>query len=317
MSFERFEFHINFPTLILTPVPDFQDPQWSRITTVLESMAAVPRNILAVIGTGGIGLACARRLAPGRRLLLADFTDEIVKRSVDSLRNDGHTVEGHVVDVSDHASVKRFAEAAGQAGHIDAIVHTAGVSPVQAPVRKIFEVDLLGAANVIDAFLPEASVGTSLVVIASMAGYNHTSATQDLEHHLATAPLAQLLHHAELTLDPPADDYDAKGVAYAISKRANHLRVQVASREWGRKGARINSVSPGVISTPMGRAEVDGPNPLVKALVETSPLKRIGTSEDIASVVAFLAGPESSFITGTDILIDGGTTSGLRWGSEK
>jgi NAD(P)-dependent dehydrogenase (short-subunit alcohol dehydrogenase family) len=280
-------------------------------------MAAIPRNILAVIGTGGMGLACARHLASGRKLLLADYTAEIVERSVKSLQNDGHAVEGHVVNVKDFATVKKFAEIAGKAGHIDAIIHTAGVSPVQAPVRQIFEVDLLGGANVIEAFLPVASAGTSLVFISSMAGYMHLQASPDLERHLATAPLDQLLHHKEIEAIQANEDYAAKGEAYGLSKRANHLRVQAAAQAWGSKGARVNTVSPGIISTPMGRAEIDGPNPMVRGLIGLSPMKRVGTSEDIANVVAFLAGSESSFITGTDILIDGGVTSSMRWSSEK
>lgn len=280
-------------------------------------MTSIPRNIVVVIGTGGMGLACARRLATGRKLLLADYTAEIVERSVNSLQNDGHTVEGHVVDVTNYATVKEFAEIAGKAGHIDAIIHTAGVSPVQAPARQIFAVDLLGGANVIDAFLSVASAGTSLVFISSMAGYTHTSPEPDFEHHLATAPLDQLLRHTEIEKIQASEEYAAKGEAYGISKRGNHLRVQAAVTAWGKKGARINTVSPGIISTPMGRAEINGPNPMVKSLVGLTPMKRVGTSEDIANVVAFLAGTESSFISGTDILIDGGVTSSMKWSGEK
>jgi NAD(P)-dependent dehydrogenase (short-subunit alcohol dehydrogenase family) len=256
-------------------------------------------------------------LASGRKLLLADYSREIVQRSVESLQNDGHNVEGHVVDVTNFATVQEFAKIAGQAGHIDAIIHTAGVSPVQAPIRQIFAVDLLGGANVIEAFHPVATAGTSLVFISSMAGYQHQfPGGEELERHLANAPLDQLLHHKEIEIIQASEEYAARGLAYGLSKRGNHLRVQAAASAWGSKGARINTVSPGVISTPMGRAELDGPNPMVKRLVELAPLKRVGTSEDIANVVAFLAGSESSFITGTDILIDGGVTSVIR-SSEK
>lgn len=278
-------------------------------------MSAIPRNVLVVIGTGGMGQACVRRLASGRRVFVADFSAKILDGVVAGLKQDGHLVEGHLIDVSSFASVHMFAQTVGAAGHIDAIIHTAGVSPVMAPVRKIYEVDLLGTAHIIEAFLPFASGGTSLVCIASLAGYI-SGISHELEQHLASAPIEKLLHHEQIDLGSATDTHDAKQAAYNIAKRGNQVRVQMSARVWGARGARINSISPGLVATPMGALEVEGPNKeKVAGLVELSPMRRKGTPEDIANVAAFLAGSESSFITGTDILIDGGAFSAMKWGA--
>lgn len=134
--------------------------------------------------------------------------------------------------------------------------------------------------------------------------------SSDLETHLATAPLDQLLQHKEIDFDSP----HAAQMGYAIAKRGNHLRVQAAVRAWGSQGARVNTISPGVISTALGRQELQGATGAnALAMVEHSATRRMGTPDDIAGVVAFLAGPESSFITGTDILVDGGAVSARRW----
>jgi NAD(P)-dependent dehydrogenase (short-subunit alcohol dehydrogenase family) len=226
---------------------------------------------------------------------------------VSALRGEGHTVEGHTVDVSQRDPVEKLAAAAGAAGRVDAVIHTAGVSPVMATARQIYEVDLLGTAHVVDAFLPVASPGTSLVCVASMAGH-FASLPADVERHLATAPTEELLHHKGIDLDgEPA-------LAYVVAKRGNQLRVQAAARAWGGRGARLNTVSPGVISTPMGAQELQGAaGAHIQAMVELSGARRVGTADDIASAAAFLAGPESSFITGNDLLVDGGAVSAQRW----
>lgn len=266
-----------------------------------------PRSVVIVIGTGGMGLAVARRLASGRRLLLADYSEASLDAATTALRGEGHAADAHAVDVADRASVEKLAGAAGEAGHIDAVIHTAGVSPVMATARQVYQVDLLGTAHVIDAFLPVASPGTSLVCVASMAGH-FASLPPDLERHLATAPAGQLLQHEGIDLD--ADP----STAYLVAKRGNQLRVQAAAHAWGAKGARLNTISPGVISTPMGQAELQGPaGPYIQAMIDLSGAGRTGTPDDIAAVAAFLVGPESAFITGSDIQVDGGVVAAQRW----
>jgi NAD(P)-dependent dehydrogenase (short-subunit alcohol dehydrogenase family) len=263
------------------------------------------KSVLVVIGAGGMGLAIAHRLASGHRVILADYSNAILEKAITSLESGGHTVEGHKLNVIDYNSVLKLARDAAAAGNVDAIVHTAGVSTVQATPRQIFEVDLLGTANVIEAFETLVSVGTSLVCVASMGAYA-MPLSPDLEQHLATAPLETLLSHTEIDFESP--------MAYPIAKRGNQLRVQAVAKSWGSKGARINTVSPGVILSPMSAQELEGPHgAYIKATVANSAMSRCGTPNEVASVVAFLVGPDSSYVTGTDILVDGGTTSAGRW----
>jgi len=268
-------------------------------------------KVTIVIGSGGMGLPIARRLASGRRLLLADYSDASLEGALKVLRSEGYDVEGHAVDIVDYTAVCKLAQVAGDLGEIEAIVHTAGVAPGIGNTKQIFEIDLLGTANIIEAFLPVVSLGTSLVCIASMAG-SIVKLSPSLEEHLATAPLDRLLQHKEI--DVESSD---SGTAYGLAKRGNQLRVQAAARNWGMKGARLNSVSPGVISTALVQKELDGlGGARIKSMIELSAARRIGTPHDIANVVSFLVGPESDFITGNDILVDGGTVSGRRWHAE-
>lgn len=264
----------------------------------------IPRKVVVVIGVGGMGLPICRRLASGRRLLLADYSDKNLETALTALRSEGYSAEGFVGNVAEYSAVSELAVKAASLGQIDAIVHTAGVSPSIASAKQIFEVDLLGTANIIEAFLTSACPGTSLVCIASMAG-SMAQLSADLEEHLATAPLDQLLQHKEIDLEG-----SNPGIAYALAKRGNQLRVQAAARAWGSKGARLNSVSPGVISTTLGQKEIQGG---ASAMVELSAARRVGTAEDIVNAVAYLTGPGSDYITGNDILVDGGTVAGRRW----
>ncbi|KAJ4288902.1 hypothetical protein N0V90_011243 [Kalmusia sp. IMI 367209] len=266
------------------------------------------RDVVVIIGAGGMGLAVARRLAFEKHVLLADFQETTLYQALSTLQKDGISAEAHKVDIADYPSVEALAQAAQSAGHISVIVHTAGLSPAAASARDIYAVDLLGTANIIEAFSYVACKGTSLTCIASMAGH-FISFSPDLERHLATAPLSRLLDHEELDLES-----ENCNLAYTVSKRANILRVQGAAKAWGDRYARLNSISPGVIATPLLISQLDSPlGASPKALVEVSALKRMGTPDEIASVAAFLAGPESMYITGTDIIVDGGTVSARKW----
>lgn len=273
------------------------------------------RNVVVIIGTGGMGLAIARRLGSGSHLVLADYSQDQLDSATETLREEGHSVYAIQTDVCRFDLVQNLAQQASQLGNILAIAHTAGVSPVQASEDKIYQVDLLGTAHVIDAFLSVASINTSLVVIASLAGHQAKGALSgNLENHLATAPADKLLGHPELA--PPSDlqENALRLRAYNISKRANIVRVQASAATWGQKGARINSVSPGLISTAMGHQEMQGPlKEQLRDLVENSAVRRVGTPSDIANIVAFLCSQEASFITGEDILMDGGWASSKRW----
>ncbi|MGC4808819.1 SDR family oxidoreductase [Micromonospora sp. DT233] len=265
-------------------------------------------DVVVVTGAGGMGLAVARRLGSGRTVVLADASGEQLDRAVAALRAEGYAAQGQLTDVADAQAVGALAEAAAAQGRIAAVVHTAGVSAATSTVEKIMRVDVAGTAHVIDAFTTVASRGTSLVCIASMAGH-YATLSHDDERALATAPTEELL-----SLDVLTSAGEDPIMAYIIAKRANQVRVQAAALAWNRLGARINTVSPGVISTAMAKAESESASgDHMMAMLDACGAGRTGTPAEIADVVAFLTGPDSLYITGTDVLIDGGQAAWLRW----
>ncbi|KAF2014430.1 putative short-chain dehydrogenase [Aaosphaeria arxii CBS 175.79] len=268
----------------------------------------MPPRVAVVVGCGGMGLAIARRLGVGRQLFLADHATDLLNTARDTLIDEGYAVTATLLDVSDFTSVCALAQAAAATGIVEVVVHTAGLSPTAASSRRIYEVNLLGTANIIEGFLPVATLGTSLVCVSSMAGYMVPALSPGLERHLATAARGELLTHQEISVD--ADDPSGPGQAYGLSKRGNLLRVQAAAHAWGKQGARVNSVSPGVISTGTGRNEIAA---AAGKFIASSPAGRVGTPQDIVNAVSFLSSAEASFITGTDLLVDGGVVSSLRW----
>ncbi|WP_028079087.1 SDR family oxidoreductase [Solimonas soli] len=259
-------------------------------------------ELVVIIGVGGMGLACARRLGAGHRLLLADCDTARLQSAADELGADGFDVRTSVMDVSDRDSVATLARAARDCGSLHTLVLTAGVSPLMADSRRIYEVDLLGTALVLDAFVEVARAGSAAVVIASMAA-SYLPLAAELERALASVPAAQLL-------DTVAGlHHDAPQLAYCLAKRGTQLRVQAAALPWAARGARVVSVSPGLVATPMGRLEQS--NADVAAVLAACPLRRIGTAEDIAAAVQWLASPAASYVTGTDLRIDGGSVAAL------
>lgn len=212
--------------------------------------------------------------------------------------------------MSDQASVARLADDAAALGPVTHVAHTAGLSPVQAPVDAIVKVDLLGVAYVLDEFGRVVAPGGAGVVIASMAGHLAAdSVPLEMAKALSLTPTDQL---AGL---PFLGQLPNPGAAYGIAKRANALRVQAAAGDWGRRSARINSISPGVVSTPIGTAELAGESAeQINGLITASATGRVGTPDDIAAAAAFLLDPQhASFITGTDLLVDGGAVAAVRW----
>jgi NAD(P)-dependent dehydrogenase (short-subunit alcohol dehydrogenase family) len=270
----------------------------------------VAREVLTVIGVGGMGQAIARRLGAGKTVLLADYNEGTLASVAESLAADGHHVESRSVDVASPESVHELAEYAASLGSVTHVAHTAGLSPSQASAEAILAVDLLGVAVVLDEFGEVVEPGSAGVVIASMAGHMFPPLTAERERALAHNPPGELL---QLDFISGIED---PNLAYPIAKQANHIRVRAASAHWGRRGARINSISPGVISTPMGQQELASPvGDGMRAMVAMSATARLGTPEDIAAATAFLLGPDASFITGTDLLVDGGVIAAVKSGS--
>jgi NAD(P)-dependent dehydrogenase (short-subunit alcohol dehydrogenase family) len=267
-------------------------------------------DVLTVIGVGGMGQAIARRLGSGKTVLLADYNEETLASVTGSLSADGHHIESRSVDVSSAESVRELAEFAASLGDVTHVAHTAGLSPAQAPAEAILAVDLLGTALVLKEFGKVVAPGGAGVVIASMAGHMFPPLPPEQEKALAHNLPDQLLK-----LDFISSITDPN-FAYPIAKQANHIRVRAASAHWGRRGARINSISPGIISTPMGQQELASPvGDGMRAMIAMSGTGRQGTPEDIASATAFLLGPDASFITGTDLLVDGGVIAAVEAGN--
>lgn len=268
------------------------------------------REVLVVIGTGGMGLSTARRVGAGRVIVLADINQHGLEAAANGLSADGHHVLTQQVDVTSRASVAAVADVAASAGRVAAVVHTAGLSPQQASAEKVLAVDLLGVALTLDEFGRVIEPGGAGVVIASMAAHMQPALDPDVQRQLAETPTDELLNLAVCTAIT-----DSR-LAYPFAKRANQIRVAAAASAWGLRGARINCISPGVISTAMGRLELSGESGgLMRAMVDDAGVRRIGTPEDIAAATEFLLGPAASFITGVDLLVDGGVIAAIQTGT--
>ena len=274
---------------------------------------SIPTNtaVQVVIGAGSIGQAVARRTGAGKHLLLADFNETNLQNAKTALEDAGHTVSTQRVDVSDADSVRALTQAAAGLGDVVQVISTAGVSPVQAPAEAVLAVDLYGTAVVLEEFGKVIAPGGAGVHISSMAGHMPPPLDPETAHALAFTPVEELLALPVLAPDAVPNS----GAAYAISKQANHLRVQAAAVTWGDRGARVNCISPGIILTPLARDEMSGPGSEgYRKMIEVSAAGRVGTADEVASAAAFLLGPDAGFITGTDLLIDGGVIASLRAG---
>jgi NAD(P)-dependent dehydrogenase (short-subunit alcohol dehydrogenase family) len=264
------------------------------------------KDVVVVTGIGGMGQAVARRLGSGCSLVLADVSEARVGPFADTLRTDGYVVHTVRTDVSSRDDLAVLARTANDLGPLRCIVHTAGVSPVQASAEQIVAVDLIGTARLLDAFEPYVRRRTVAVCIASMAG-TLTQLDAETLHLLATTPTDEL--HTLAVLDPSAMD---PGIAYSVAKRAVQVRVETAALAWGRRGGRVVSISPGIIATPQGNEELAGPSgDTMRQMIGMSALGRLGTPEDIAAAVEFLVSPAASLITGTDVLVDGGIVAAI------
>ena len=274
----------------------------------LTAMTATstPSEVVVVTGAGGMGQAAVRRLGSGASVVLADFDDAHLETVAESLRRDGYSVHTARTDVSSADDVATLATTAAGLGPLRCLVHTAGLSPEQATAQQIVAVDFVGTARMLDAFEPHVRPGTVAVCIASMAA-SFATLSADAEHLLASTPTDQLMSLAVLdpsTLDP--------GMAYVVAKHAVQVRVEAAALAWGKLGGRVVSLSPGIIATPQGNQELAGQSgDGMRSMISSSALARLGTPDDIAAVIEFLASPVASLITGTDILVDGGIVAAI------
>jgi NAD(P)-dependent dehydrogenase (short-subunit alcohol dehydrogenase family) len=269
----------------------------------------MPSDVVVVIGAGGIGQAIARRQGAGRTVLLADNNELVLAAAKDALEASGHAVCARHADVSSRESVRDLARAAAGLGAVVNVVNTAAL--IQAPPAVILAVNLVGTALVFEEFEDVIAPGGAGLVISSMIGYMPPPLDQETARLLGQTPADELLALPVLSGHAVQDSV----AAFAISKQANHARAQAAALTWGERGARVNSLSPGIILTPLSRDEMAGPGAgHHQKTIAASAVGRIGTVDEIATAAAFLLGPDASFITGADLLIDGGVIAALRAG---
>jgi NAD(P)-dependent dehydrogenase (short-subunit alcohol dehydrogenase family) len=269
------------------------------------------KNVLVLIGAGSIGLAIARRVGAGKHLLVADLKQENCDIAAKILSEAGFTISTAIVDVSSRASVQALVKTATAIGGISGLIHAAGVSPSQATPSVILHVDLYGTALILEEFGNVIASGGSGVVIASQSGHRLPALTAEENKALATTPVEDLL---SLSMLKPENIKDSLH-AYQLSKRGNSLRVMAEAVRWGKKGARVNTISPGIIITPLAKEELEGPRgDGYRKMLTISPAGRAGTPDEVANVAALLMQQDGAFITGSDFLMDGGVTAAYWFG---
>lgn len=265
-------------------------------------------NSVSVVtgAAGGMGIACAHRFAAlGDTVVLTDLDQPSTNALAAELAAGGAEVVALPSDITDPAAAATIAEEVQRRGRLRAVAHTAGLSPTMAEWDRVLSVNLTGTVLLLDALEPLVTDGTTAVCVASQAAHLIPVTDPDV---------VAVLDH------PLSDDFLARaaevgivdsGTAYALSKWQVLRLVIRRAPAWGSRGGRIVSLSPGIIDTPMGRRELDQ-QPLMASIVEATPLDRVGHADEIASVIEFLCSPAASFITGTDLLVDGGSTEQLK-----
>jgi NAD(P)-dependent dehydrogenase (short-subunit alcohol dehydrogenase family) len=268
-------------------------------------------EVVVVIGAGSIGQAIARRISAGKHVVLADLRPANADAAAEVMRDAGFEVSVSVVDVSSRESVHALVEKVTAIGDVTGLIHAAGVSPSQAPPETILAVDLYGTAVVLEEFGHVIADGGAGVVISSQSGHRLGILPPEQNAALATTPADELLRLPMLQPGVVTDPLHA----YQLAKRGNSLRVMAEAVRWAKRGARINTISPGIIFTPLARDELSGPRGEgYRRMIELSPAGRGGTPDEVGAVAALLLGREGAFITGSDFLMDGGVTASYFFG---
>jgi NAD(P)-dependent dehydrogenase (short-subunit alcohol dehydrogenase family) len=271
----------------------------------------VQKDTIVLLGAGQLGLAIARRMAYGNKIFVGDWKLENANSITNILKEAGFDAAPFEVDISSKESVLKLINAAKAQGEISMFINAAGVSPSQASIEQILKVDLYGTALLLDEFGKVIKTGGTGVIIASQSGYRMPALTADEDRLLATTPTEALL---DLEILQPKNIRDTLH-AYQMAKRCNVKRVMAEAVKWGERGARINSISPGIIITPLALDEINGPRgDFYKNMFAKSPAGRPGTADEVANVAELLLSEKGAFITGADFLIDGGATASYFYG---
>ena len=272
------------------------------------------KNVMILTGAGQIGMAIARRMGYGMKIVIGDKKPENAQTIAKTMNDAGFDVVPMEMDLSSRASIQNIIAESQKYGNITMLVNAAGVSPSQAPVEAILKVDLYGTAVLLEEVGKVIAPGGVGVTISSQSGHRMKQLTPEEDEQLACTPTEELL---KLPLLQPENIRDTLH-AYQLAKRCNEKRVMAESVKWGAKGARINSISPGIIVTPLAIDEFNGPRgDFYKNMFAKCPAGRPGTADEVANVAELLKSEKGAFITGADFLIDGGATASYFYGPLK
>lgn len=272
------------------------------------------KEVMILTGAGQIGMAIARRMGYGKKIILGDKKPENAQAVAKLMNEAGFDVLPMEMDLSFRNSIRNLLTEAQKAGEITMLVNAAGVSPSQAPIEAILKVDLYGTAVLLEEAGKVIAPGGVGVTISSQSGHRMTQLTPKENEQLACTPTEELL---SLEILQPENIRDTLH-AYQMAKRCNEKRVMAESVKWGEKGARINSISPGIIVTPLAIDEFNGPRgDFYKNMFAKCPAGRPGTADEVANVAELLMSDKGAFITGADFLIDGGATASYFYGPLK
>ena len=268
------------------------------------------KEVIALLGAGSMGTSIARRFAAGRIVLLGDISEKNLERVSNELKYSGYTIETCVVNALEKESVEAFAKKAASLGPVKYFIDTAGASPNQSSPEHIMMLDGVGTGYALDAFGKVMAAGGAGLVISSQTGYM-MRLPDEVEHQILNASADELMDIPYIK----ETSLQNSGYAYIIAKRINHLQAQkAAATAWKERRARINTLSPGVIVTPLAYDEFAAAGDNYQKMIDASAAMRTGSSDEIAEAGAFLLGEHAGFINGTDLLIDGGTIAAMRTG---
>ena len=272
------------------------------------------KDVVLFTGAGQIGMAIARRLGYGKKIIVGSRRLDNANNIANVMKEAGFDVEAVSVDISSRESIKNFISEGQKYGEIAYLINSAGVSPSQASIETILKVDLYGTAVLLEEVGKVIKKGGVGVTISSQSGHRMPQLGNVIDEQLATTPTEELL---SLEVLQPANIKDTLH-AYQLAKRCNEKRVMYEAVRWGERGARINSISPGIIVTPLAIDEFNGPRgDFYKNMFAKCPAGRPGTADEVANVAELLMGPAGAFITGSTILIDGGATASYYYGPLK
>ena len=272
------------------------------------------KNVMLLTGAGQIGMAIARRVGYGMKIVIGDKRRENAEAIADTINKAGFTAIPVEMDLSSRASILALIDTAQQYGEISMLVNAAGVSPSQASIETILKVDLYGTAVLLEEVGKVISKGGVGVIVSSQSGHRMPALGIELDEQLATAPTEELLTLEALQPQNIRDTLHA----YQMAKRCNVKRVMAEAVKWGNRGARINSISPGIIVTPLALDEFNGPRgDFYRNMFAKCPAGRPGTADEVANVAELLMSDRGAFITGADFLIDGGATASYFYGPLK